>query len=211
MPLFKTIKASGGLIGVWQLTESSKDLTPDFSTEELSNPEFQKYTYEKRQVEWLVTRLLLKQLIGSDFTISYSNTGKPILNHSLFKHLSISHSRHFVTVFVHEQSNVGIDIEDMTRNYKQIEKRFLSEAELLAVNQSPKLQCLYWCAKEAVFKLVPDDGIVFRDQIQIAPFDPELVNEFSARYISESSECIYQLHFQTFCGHGLVWVMENNQ
>lgn len=211
MPLFKTITVSGGLIGVWQLTESSTDLAPNFSPEELSNPEFLKYTYEKRQVEWLATRLLLRKLIGPDFAIFYRNNGKPILNHYHYKHLSISHSRYFVTVFVHEQSNVGIDIEDLTRNYKQIEKRFLSEKELAAVDQSPKLQCLYWCAKEAVFKLVPDDGIVFREQIQIFPFDPELVDQFFARYISESSECIYQLYFQTFCDHGLVWVMEINQ
>jgi 4'-phosphopantetheinyl transferase len=210
MPIFKTITVSGGLIGVWKLTETSSDLTPHFSSEELLNPEFQKYTYEKRMVEWLATRLLIRQLIGSDFSITYSNSGKPILNHNIFKHVSISHSRYFVAIFVHEQFHVGIDIEDLTRNYKQIEKRYLSEDELIAVNQDPRLQCLYWCAKEAVFKLVPDEGIEFREQIHISPFDPELEDRFTARFTSGCHELVYLLHFQNFCNQGLVWVMQNN-
>jgi 4'-phosphopantetheinyl transferase len=209
MPLFKTIPVTGGLIGVWQLTEKSRDLTPHFSSKELDNHAYKQYTYEKRQVEWLATRLLIRQMIGSDFTISYSETGKPILEHSRFKHVSISHSRYFVAVFVHEQLNIGIDIEDLTRNYIKIEKRFLSENELVAVNKNPKLQCLYWCAKEAIFKLIPNEGVEFREQILISPFNPEFEDRFSARFKSESEELIFQLYFEMFCDHGLVWVMDS--
>jgi len=209
MPLFKTIPVTGGLIGIWQLTEKSSDLTTGFSSKELENHSFKQYTYEKRQVEWLATRLLLRQMIGSDFTISYSETGKPILDHSRFKHLSISHSRYFVAVFVHEQLIIGIDIEDLTRNYIQIEKRYLSEKELITVNKNPKLQCLYWCAKEAIFKLIPHDGVEFREQMHISPFDPDLDDRFTGRFTSESEELVFQLYFESFSDHGLVWVMDN--
>jgi len=210
MPLFKTITLSDGLIAVWELSETSIELFPNFSPEDLEDSEFQKYTYEKRKVEWLATRVLLKQMIGSEFTISYSETGKPILNHNRYKHISISHSRYFLAVFIHEHLNVGIDIEDMTRNYNAVEKRYLSKEELIVVTKNTKLQCIYWCAKEAIFKMVLDEGIEFREQINIVPFNPEQENQFTARYTDKTQEWSYQLHFQSFSDHCLVWVMENN-
>lgn len=206
MPLFKTISIPAGRIGIWKLTETSADLIPLFSAEELADPAYRQYTHEKRKVEWLVTRFLLKQLIGPDFLISYSETGKPILNHLVYKHLSISHSRDFAAVLIHEHLDVGLDIESMNRNYHPIEKRYLSETELTAVNKNTQLHCLYWCAKEAIFKLVPENGIEFRDQIHILPFNPQQEKEFTACYTSGSKQRHYRLHFQIFDDHGLVWV-----
>lgn len=206
MPLFKTIPVSDGLIGVWQLTEKLDDLLPHFATEELANKDFQQYSFEKRKIEWLSTRRLLKELIGSPFEITYLETGKPILSHFRYKHVSISHSREFVVVFVHENLNTGIDIESVNRNFNPVEKRYLSEDELLQVNKDPLLQCLYWCAKEAVFKFVAEDGIEFKKQIHIAPFNPTQDDNFLVCYISGEKETSHQLYFQIFAEHALVWV-----
>jgi 4'-phosphopantetheinyl transferase len=211
MPLFKTITVPEGVIGVWQLTEKIADLLPDFTIEELKNPDFQKYSFEKRKVEWLATRRLIKELIGPEFEISYLETGKPILNHSRYKYISISHSQEFAVVFVHEILETGIDIEAISRNYNPVEKRYLSEDELIQVNRNQTLQCLYWCAKEAVFKFVHDDGVEFKKQIHISPFDPEYDSHFTARFISDDKESSYQLHFQIFEGHGMVWVSGKNE
>ncbi len=208
MPLFKTITLPDGLIGVWKLTETSDDLISNFSTEELEGTDFRKYSYEKRKVEWLAIRSLLKQMIGPYYILSYSETGKPILDHHQYKHISISHSRYFVVVFVHEKLNVGIDIEDITRNYNAVEKRYLSAEELIVVNKNTLLQCIYWCAKEAVFKMIPDDGVEFREQIHILPFNPEKENQFMAKYSNKSQEWTYPLQFQNFSEHCLVWVIE---
>ena len=211
MALYKTIPVSGGLIGVWQLTEISSDLSSSFSPQELESNDFQQYTYEKRKVEWMATRLLLKQLIGANFKITYSQTGKPRLTHDRYKHLSISHSRAFVAVFIHERLDVGMDIESITRNYNSVERKYLSDQELIAVNKNNILQCLYWCAKEAVFKLVPDEGVEFRKQIHILPFDPKTEEQFRIQYTSENKTEDYQLHFQIFSDHCLVWVVDNDQ
>ena len=56
MPLFKTIDVEDGLIGIWQMTETSRDLAFHFSEEELKNPEFQKYSFENVGRAW--TKLL---------------------------------------------------------------------------------------------------------------------------------------------------------
>lgn len=206
MPLFKTIPQAEGLIGVWHLTETSDELLPFFSDQELTDPVYLKYTHEKRKVEWLATRVLTKQLIGSDFTISYTETGRPILNHLRYKYLSISHSRQFAAVFVHESCQVGIDIEDTLRNYNSIEKRYLSDEELLQTGKNPLLQCLYWCAKEAIFKLVPDHDVEFRNQIHISHFNPEQEDLFLVKFKSGKGDSIHKLHFQIFDDHCMVWV-----
>jgi len=207
MPLFKTIPITGGLIGLWKFAETTAELIPEFSEEELTDSAFRKYTHEKRKIEWLATRTLIRHLIGPDFTISYFDSGKPILKHNRFRHISISHSRNFAAVIIHEHLNVGIDIEETTRDFNRIEKRYLSDLELAQTNKNSQLQCLYWCAKEAIFKLVDDEGIEFKQQIHIIP-EPE--NQFSAKFISKDKESTYKLHYQFFSDHCLVWVADGS-
>lgn len=208
MPLVKTIPQPGGVIGIWQLTETLADLLPSVPPESLDDPDFKQYSFDKRKVEWLATRLLIAQLIGADFTISYFKNGRPILNHVQFKQVSISHSRDFVAVFLHERRHVGLDVENISRNYSSVEKKYLSDDELIQVNQDQLLRCIYWCAKEAIFKMVPEDGIEFRQQIHISPFNPEKDSSFAAKFISGNTETLYQLQFQTFGDQCMVWVTD---
>jgi len=203
MPLFKTISIPGGLIGLWKFTETTADLIQDFSEEDLIDPAFLRYTHEKRKIEWLATRVLIRKLIGSDFTITYLGSGKPILKHNRFNHLSISHSRDFAAVILHENLNVGIDIEETTRDFNRIEKKYLSDIEIAQANKNPQQQCLYWCAKESIFKLVDDEGVEFKQQIHIFP-EPD--NQFLAKFLAEGNETMYKLHHQFITDHCLVWV-----
>jgi phosphopantetheinyl transferase len=207
MPLFKTIPISGGLIGIWKFTESTTDLLPAFTAEELADPTFLKYTHEKRKVEWLTTRALIRQLIDADFTISYQESGKPILKHTRYRHISISHSRDFAAVILHENLSVGIDIESATRDFIRVENRFLSDQERAKTNRDPQLQCLFWCAKEAIFKLVDNEGIDFKQQIQISANAEK--TRFSGKFLSGEKESDYQLYYDFFAGNCLVWVIGN--
>ncbi len=205
MPLFKSISVSHGLLTVWQITESSDELLSFFTPEETADPAFQKFTYEKRKVEWLAIRTLLKQMIGSGFEITYTLEGKPILAHPVYHHISISHSHDFAAVYIHQQQSVGVDIESINRNYTSVKKRYLSETEMEQVNENQLLQCIYWCAKEALFKLVEDDGVDFRKQIQIIPFNSKQ-ETFSARFVSGNMQKTYQLQYMIFNEHCMVWV-----
>jgi 4'-phosphopantetheinyl transferase len=200
MPLLKTIPVPDGLIGVWQMTENAAGLIAAFSNEELCDPIFTKYANEKRQIEWLSTRLLIRQMIGANFTISYLPTGKPILEHSTFKKISISHSRSFAAVIVHQKKNVGIDIEETNRNFNRISQRYLSADEQKQTDKDASRLCLYWCAKEAIFKLVDDEGIDFSKQILVK-------SDQNARYISEGRQTNFKLEHEFFEGNCLVWVI----
>lgn len=206
MPLYKIISIPDGQIAVWQITEQVSELAVHFSPEELASSDFQKYSFDKRKIEWMASRLLIKELLGSNYQLSYLNSGKPILDHTDFKHISITHSANFVAVFVHKDHETGIDIESTDRDFRKIEKRYLSEEELREVGTSNELHCLYWCAKEAVFKLVLDEGIEFRTQIRIEPIDYLTQNSFTAKYLSGEKETAYRLFFESFANQMLVWV-----
>lgn len=210
MPIYKTIPISGGIIGVWQLAETSDELIPLLSSEEIKSPEFQKYTYGKRKAEYLATRVLIRYIAGKEFKITYLASGKPVLHHAKYSYIAISHSREFVVVILHERADVGIDIESINRNYNAIEKRYLSPEELKTVNRNILLQCLYWCAKEAVFKLVPEDGVEFREQIHVYPFNPEEEDQFKVEFLIDGKGKTYQAHFQIIEENCLVWLCAEN-
>ncbi|MBC8006038.1 MAG: 4'-phosphopantetheinyl transferase superfamily protein [Verrucomicrobia bacterium] len=204
MPIYKSISIDKGLLSVWQISETLEELLSAFTQEELADPAFQSFTFEKRKCEWLATRALLKQMIGAEFKVSYSPSGKPLLNHLVYKHISISHSRDFVVVYLHQDQAVGIDVESMNRNYAPITKRYLSESELGDVKENILHQCLYWCAKEAIFKLVEDEGIDFRKQIEVMALDSQKTY-MTAKYTSADEETIYRLQYDIFHQHCMVW------
>lgn len=205
MPLFKTIPTTDGLISIWQLSETPEELLAFFTADELDNDDFRKFTFEKRKAEWLATRAILKQMIGCSFKIAYTPSGKPLLHHSLYQHISITHSREFVAVFIHQNKPVGIDIESRNRNYAPILKKYLSDLELCHIMEDSWVPCLYWCAKEALFKLVEEEGIDFKKQFEIISTDPS-EGVLLARYISDKQVKIYKLSYITLNDHCMVWV-----
>lgn len=208
MPLFKTIPITNGWISIWQILETTEELVCFFSPGELDKEDFTRFTFEKRKTEWLATRVLLKQLIGDSFSITYTDSGKPVLNHPVYHHISITHSREFVAVFIHQDKEIGIDIESQNRNYAPILKKYLSEAELCHTNEDISVPCLYWCAKEALFKMVEEQGIDFKKQFEILSIDPARQALF-ARYVSSGQERTYLLNFIHLNDHYMVWVMDD--
>lgn len=200
MPLIKSIPVEKGMLSVWQMAETVDELLSLFTPDDQV---FHQFTFDKRKTEWLATRALLTQMIGPEFEISYAPSGKPLLHHPVYKHISISHSRDFVVVYIHPDHAVGIDVESMNRNYAPICKRYLSESELGEVKEDILHQCLYWCAKEAVFKLVEEEGIDFRKQIEVS-FDPQKA-WMTAKYRSADEETFYRLQYDIFDQHCLVW------
>ena len=158
-----------GMLGFWEITETVEQLMEllDPGDEELEN--FLHNRNELRKKEWLSVRLLLQQMTGKSSKISYDNTGKPLLV-NIPGHISISHSSNCAVIYFHPELHPGIDIESISRNVERAARKFLSEKELkdcAAENQlSNKDMLLRWCAKEAVFKMVPFSNIDFASQIE---------------------------------------------
>lgn len=158
-----------GLIGFWEITETAEQLMELLDTGGEEPENFLHNRNEMRKKEWLAVRLLLQQMTGQNSKISYAATGKPLLV-NVPGNISISHSSNCAVIYFHPDLHPGIDIESILRNVKRAARKFLSEKELKECtdeNQfSNKDLLLRWCAKEAVFKMVPFSDIDFASQIE---------------------------------------------
>lgn len=172
MPFVKKIETGFGIIGIWKLSDSLNDLISNFQFSEKEKVEFDKRKFDKRKLEYLSTRILLSELLGTKDEIRYQKSGKPELVNSA-THISISHSAEFVVIFL-SKNKVGIDIENTERDIEKLAFRFLHPKELQDIQTKKNKQLaytLYWSAKEAIFKCTQKQGIQFNSQIIIPPFN----------------------------------------
>ena len=170
MPLILRENIENEVIGLWKISEATETL---LTLAKLSFPDAITYSgisAEHRKKEWLATRVLLIELIGEPHLIKYHADGRPYLEH-LPDHISITHSTGYVAIQLHSTAIPGIDIELINRQVGKVASRFLSPDELAActvnAERSNRRVLLHWCAKEAIFKMVPLSNIEFSTHIQI--------------------------------------------
>jgi 4'-phosphopantetheinyl transferase len=170
MPLLLQENIENGKIGLWKISEEIEEL---LCLAKLSYPDniiFSEISASHRKREWLATRALLNELISEPHHIRYHSDGRPYLE-NLPINISISHSFGFVAILLHTFAIPGIDIELTSRLVGKVASRFLSPDELAACSDktgfSNNQMLLHWCAKEAIFKMVPLSDIEFSTDIQI--------------------------------------------
>ena len=198
-----------GLLGFWEITETTEELLVLLNPKDEELESFLLLKNELRKREWLAVRLLLRQMLAGESKICYDPTGKPLLAH-FPGHISISHSSNRVVLYFHPEHQPGIDIELITRNVERTAKRFLSPEELndctIDGQLSNKDLMLRWCAKEAVFKMVPFNDIDFASQIVC---DAQPLNtkegELTAIYSAPGVTLTIPLHFRCIGDMLMVW------
>lgn len=174
MPLlYDKVVDTEGRICVWEITESLQEL---LQISKLSKDELEKTEKKtpKRLLEWLTIRTLIRHILTNDerFDIYYDEYGKPHLK-EVKRHISISHTKQFVAVFLHPNKHVGIDIEIVTPRIQKIEQRFLNTEELNRLKDENRLEQLYvlWGAKECAFKIYSEGGIDFKEMLEVKKFE----------------------------------------
>ena len=173
MPLLKienTNKESGWAI--WSIEESEQEL-PFLSFEQC--PE--EIISPQKRLEWLAGRVLIKTLLERN-GLTYSGLhkdefGKPYLR-DLPHHISLSHSYPHVAAQLDMNQSVGIDLEQPKEKLLTIASRVLSETELKDAATDLRKHCIYWCAKEAMYKIYGKKRLHFSNQLNVAPFKLEL-------------------------------------
>jgi phosphopantetheinyl transferase len=161
-------------LGVASIQGTSDELLSQLEKKEWYLPVLHKMS-EHRKCEWLSVRLLLKNLLGEEKQILYTDSGKPYLaDNSLY--ISISHTKGFVAVALDEEEPIAIDIEYLSPRVEKIRTRFVNEVEENSLSQENRLihLLLHWSAKESLFKLLDEKDIDFKTQLHLHPFEPEL-------------------------------------
>ena len=188
MPHLKTVwsaKESGWAL--WKITETEDELA------RLASPEIcpKEIISGNKKLEWLAGRALMKRLIesiGQSFNgIKKDEFGKPYLI-NLSHQVSISHSYPYVAIQIDSHKDVGIDLEQPKKKLLKIAHRVLDPVELEDAGTNEVKHCVYWCAKEALYKIYGKRGLSFSENLKISPFELETEGRLKAEVrISETS------------------------
>ena len=196
------------VIAVWQVTETEEELIELSSTPSDEMEEISFIRSESLRKQRLAVRALLNTLFDEKVYLSHHDNGKPYLENNPVN-ISITHTEKYVALILHEEENVGIDIESLDRDFSAVEKKALSEDEIDDLDDDNRNEqlAIYWCAKEAVFKLLSRYNVDFAEQIEIERFRLRGEGELEATFTSKDEEEEFDLEYMTFDRHVLVWVV----
>lgn len=189
---------------VWEITQSIDELVSGFEDFSLFAADFEKINSDKRKLEFLGTRWLLKILLEKETNVQYTADGKPYLNNGSY-HISLSHSGKWMAVMIHPTKHVGIDIECPTDKIQKVYKRFLSETEQVELSNGKDIKQLQiaWSAKEALYKIIGKEAIDFANQLRLLPFEVQTEGRITAQHITTNT--VYQLTYTQTAAYTLVY------
>lgn len=170
MPLVLNIQKPHFHLKVWQIKEDCSFFENSISLYESEKEILAQIKRNKRKLQWLATRYILKSLTN-DTEIIKNKHGKPLLK-SKNGFISISHCENYAVAIYSKELNVGVDIEAMREKVIRVADKFLSNAELSFINDSKKVKHLItcWAMKEAAFKWYGKKYVSFKNNIVISPF-----------------------------------------
>jgi 4'-phosphopantetheinyl transferase len=189
---------------VWEITQSIDELMSLFEDFSLFAADFEKINSDKRKLEFLGTRWLLKILLGKETNVQYTADGKPYLNNESY-HISLSHSGKWMAVMIHPTKHVGIDIECPSDKIQNVYKRFLSETEQSELSDGKDIKQLQiaWSAKEALYKIIGKEAVDFANQLRLLPFEVQKDGRITAQHITTNT--VYQLTYTQTAAYTLVY------
>jgi len=171
MPLQK-IHWSGPASGwaVWEVTEAEDELMDGLPAVDRCPEDIR---FHLKRLEWTAGRHLVHHLFnaaGLEYHgLMKDASGKPFPAGSTIQ-VALSNSFPFIAAQIHPEQPVGIDLEKPRNNLPRVLDRILSPAERKDAGSDPKKMLLYWCAKEAMFKIHGKRNLVFARDLRIAPF-----------------------------------------
>ena len=142
---------------VWHIEETEKELRTLYEERMVDShlEEVEQIKVARKRKQWLASRLLSNEVIDGFQGIYYDQFGAPHLVED-DRCVSYSHSYDKVALIIHDDFEVGIDIQREDEKLKRISTKFLNEVETERYEKSGHdldyLQVL-WSVKECVFKV----------------------------------------------------------
>lgn len=162
MPFLEEFQLNHVSISFWRIQEREDEML-------MLLPEYHAYAErialfksESRRKEWLATRCLLHRRLGEEATIGYLPTGRPILQMANEEaEISVSHTGGWAALAVAPgRERVGLDMERLSGRAFRVRQRFLNDDELALATDETAASVL-WSAKEAIYKLCDQEGMLF--------------------------------------------------
>jgi 4'-phosphopantetheinyl transferase len=207
MPIILQKKYRNGIhLAVWQITESHDELQAMLPSEILTDAELASIHHPHKQIEFFCSRLTIK-LLADFLDIKYlgikkDEHGKPYLVGSTWQ-MSLTHTSNYVAAIMHPTQSLGMDMERPSEKMLRIAHKFLSDNEIIAANNDLEKLCIYWSAKEALYKLYGKRKVFFRENLYIFPFqkgDLKIIGRLKINEIDEE----YTIFIENIAGYILV-------
>ena len=139
---------------------------------------------ENRRREVFTSNLLIRELFGDACRLNHKQSGAPFLENCKGRtpEISMSHCRDLVAI-AYGKSPVGVDVETIAERVMHVRERVQSDEEQRFTGHSLVANSIAWTAKEALFKVIPEEGVDFAADLQVdlskvSPQSP--VNEYTA-------------------------------
>lgn len=212
MPLYLRKKLENKAeVAVWQVTETEDELRTISSVPSDEMEEINFLRSESLRKQKLAVRALINEMFDEKMYLNHHDNGQPYLENSVYN-ISITHTEKYVAIIIHDENDLGIDIESLSRDFSAVEKKALSEDEIEDLSDDSKKNeqlAIYWCAKEAIYKRMSQTRVDFAEQIEVEKFNVRKEGELEATFIhKDEHEEDFELEYITFDNHVLVWVSE---
>lgn len=203
MPLYRNIQHNSHTkVLVWHITETKEELLRDISLNDTSNSRIKNMRSEVHQCGFISVRHLLKVAGYTDNDLFYTADGKPHLRDG--KRISITHSFLFSAIAISDYP-IGIDIEKNREKIIKIAPKFVAdEYDFMAEDNVVDFLTVVWGAKESLYKIHPDGGLLFKHHLPIEPF--KLSDKKTKGWIKKDKYYeVYQIYFEKIEGYTLVY------
>lgn len=191
---------------IWQITESHDELQAMLPSEILTDAELASISHQQKQVEFFCSRLVIKYLanyLGIKYLgIKKDEHGKPYLSGSNWQ-MSITHTTNYVAAVMHPSEALGMDMEKPSEKLRRIAHKFLSETERIEAENDIEKLCIYWSAKEALYKLYGKRKVIFNENLFVFPFQKEQ-NKITGRLKINEIDEEYSIYVEKIDGYILV-------
>lgn len=209
MPFFKEISLPNDtFIYLWKINEATSDLEENLFLNENSLERLSTMKKTSQIQGFLAVRKLLQTINYTDSDLNYDSFGKPYLKDN--KKISISHSNEFACIIISNR-NVGIDIELKGEKILNNILLLFKEDFILSFkgNKEDKvtLTTISWGIKEALFKLIPENDISFKDNISIQPFEIAQQTAIAEVQINNKTKS-FKMYFEGIENYTLVYVID---
>jgi len=129
MAIIYSEKFGDARLSLWKITEEEEELLSLADLSQRDSETFNTFKASQRRKEWLAVRVLLKNMLNKPSGIGYHCDGRPFLEDSSLS-ISISHTKGYAAILLHDKEIPGIDIELETRSAEKIASLITKHDEL---------------------------------------------------------------------------------
>ncbi len=163
------------ILTLWKIEETISFYLEYLGINEKDLISLSNVSHPTKQLEWLASRTCAKHTMNL-FDLAYHGIGKdsfknPYLINNHTAYISLTHTNEYAAVVISLDEEVGIDLERISDKLSRVAHKFLSTSELEHSENDLVKLCIYWCAKESLYKWYGKKNLSFKENIYIEPFE----------------------------------------